>query len=194
MIVDPLDGTREYGEPGRSDWAVHAREGGRYEWDSAAPVAVAHAAGLHVSRIDGSESGGPSRIFYVHKRSQSRTHTQFLTALAGRLFCVRCPVMTGSGNPEALSLRWSRDTFLEILFVLASCGIRPAAYDLIGPGFLTSWIPIRRTRRHLSTCGVPNGPADLAFHHFLHCFVWTGWGVVLTVPLVAEELGAETCL
>ena len=22
-IVDPLDGTREYGEPGRSDWAVH---------------------------------------------------------------------------------------------------------------------------------------------------------------------------
>jgi len=22
-IVDPLDGTREYGEPGRRDWAVH---------------------------------------------------------------------------------------------------------------------------------------------------------------------------
>ena len=22
-IIDPLDGTREYGEPGRSDWAVH---------------------------------------------------------------------------------------------------------------------------------------------------------------------------
>jgi 3'(2'), 5'-bisphosphate nucleotidase len=22
-IVDPLDGTREYGEPGRTDWAVH---------------------------------------------------------------------------------------------------------------------------------------------------------------------------
>ncbi len=135
-IVDPLDGTREYGE-GRSDWAVHialaihgeaqigavalpglsltlssasprplpsragaprmvvsrtrpAQEalsvaqtlqaelipmgsagakamavargeadiylhsGGQYEWDSCAPVAVATAAGLHVSRIDGS--------------------------------------------------------------------------------------------------------------------------------------------
>ena len=135
-IVDPLDGTREYGE-GRSDWAVHialaiegraeigavalpgltltlssaapqplpprsgaprmvvsrtrpAQEalsvaetlkaelipmgsagakamavargeadiylhsGGQYEWDSCAPVAVAQAAGLHVSRIDGS--------------------------------------------------------------------------------------------------------------------------------------------
>jgi len=137
-IVDPLDGTREYGEPGRTDWAVHvalwergdltagavalpARDrvlstaavpvvpdaapgpiriavsrsraprlvsglaelvdaelvpigsagakvaavvlgvvdayvhaGGQYEWDSAAPVAVARAAGLHTSRIDGS--------------------------------------------------------------------------------------------------------------------------------------------
>ena len=139
-IVDPLDGTREFGEPGRTDWAVHvalweggalragavalpARDrlfgttdpvelpadrpgrplrlvvsrtrppaflqamagelgaeligmgsagaktaavlsgeadayvhsGGQYEWDSAAPVAVARKAGLHASRIDGSE-------------------------------------------------------------------------------------------------------------------------------------------
>jgi 3'(2'), 5'-bisphosphate nucleotidase len=137
-IVDPLDGTSEFGEPGRHDWAVHvalwdgdhfgagavsipaldlifctdpapvvppfARErprlvtsrnrnpyvavvianaleadavrlgsagakamavvtgeadiyvhdGGMYQWDSAAPAAVALAAGLHVSRIDGS--------------------------------------------------------------------------------------------------------------------------------------------
>ncbi len=136
-IVDPLDGTREYGEPGRVDWAVHialwsggelvagavalpalgitlgsdeppavppaarslriavsrtrpphfvtdvagklgaelvpmgsagykvtavvrgeaeayVHAGGQYEWDSAAPVAVARAAGLHASRIDGS--------------------------------------------------------------------------------------------------------------------------------------------
>lgn len=136
-IIDPLDGTREFAEPGRADWAVHValwqggglsagavalpaqgitlatpvvprpsggperprilvsrsrppaqaeqlRErldgtliemgsagakvaaviggraeiyvhaGGQYEWDSAAPVAVARAAGLHASRIDGS--------------------------------------------------------------------------------------------------------------------------------------------
>jgi 3'(2'), 5'-bisphosphate nucleotidase len=137
-IVDPLDGTREYSEPPRHDWAVHvalvedgelvagavalpaqgrtlatgaplpastprtgaprllvsrtrptehaiqlahalgadlvpmgsagakamavvlgeadvyAHSGGQYEWDSAAPVAVAAAAGLHVSRLDGS--------------------------------------------------------------------------------------------------------------------------------------------
>ncbi|WP_370330810.1 3'(2'),5'-bisphosphate nucleotidase CysQ [Mycolicibacterium hippocampi] len=37
---------------GLSDVYVHA--GGQYEWDSAAPVAVARSAGLHTSRIDGS--------------------------------------------------------------------------------------------------------------------------------------------
>jgi 3'(2'), 5'-bisphosphate nucleotidase len=35
-----------------TDAYVHA--GGQYEWDSAAPVVVARAAGLHTSRIDGS--------------------------------------------------------------------------------------------------------------------------------------------
>jgi len=143
-IIDPLDGTREFGEPGRTDWAVHValwergdasdsgdltagavslpaqdkvlstspgapeagegigrvrivvsrtraprfvrdisdligaelmplgsagakvaavvcgeadayvHGGGFYEWDTAAPVAVARAAGFHASRIDGS--------------------------------------------------------------------------------------------------------------------------------------------
>jgi 3'(2'), 5'-bisphosphate nucleotidase len=37
---------------GAVDAYVHA--GGQYEWDSAAPVAVALAAGLHASRVDGS--------------------------------------------------------------------------------------------------------------------------------------------
>jgi 3'(2'), 5'-bisphosphate nucleotidase len=37
---------------GLADVYVHA--GGQYEWDSAAPVAVARAAGLHTSRLDGS--------------------------------------------------------------------------------------------------------------------------------------------
>ena len=107
-IVDPLDGTREFSEPPRDDWAVHValwqgrdgegdlvagavaqpglgqtfttgrppvvpsstgakvisvvrdvsdayvHAGGQYEWDSAAPVAVARAAGLFTSRVDGS--------------------------------------------------------------------------------------------------------------------------------------------
>ena len=37
---------------GRADAYIHA--GGQYEWDSAAPVGVCLAAGLHASRIDGS--------------------------------------------------------------------------------------------------------------------------------------------
>ena len=37
---------------GEADAYVHG--GGQYEWDSAAPVAVAAAAGLHTSRLDGS--------------------------------------------------------------------------------------------------------------------------------------------
>jgi 3'(2'), 5'-bisphosphate nucleotidase len=36
---------------GEADIYLHA--GGQYEWDSCAPVAVAAAAGLHCSRIDG---------------------------------------------------------------------------------------------------------------------------------------------
>ena len=38
----------------RNEADVYVHDGGQYEWDSAAPVAVAAAAGLHVSRLDGS--------------------------------------------------------------------------------------------------------------------------------------------
>lgn len=47
---------------GLSDVYVHT--GGQYEWDSAAPVAVARAAGLHTSRIDG------TRLAYNQRDSQ----------------------------------------------------------------------------------------------------------------------------
>jgi len=42
---------------------VHA--GGQYEWDSAAPVAVAQAAGFHVSRLDGSPMIYNQRNTYI---------------------------------------------------------------------------------------------------------------------------------
>jgi 3'(2'), 5'-bisphosphate nucleotidase len=38
----------------RGEAEVYAHAGGQYEWDSCAPVAVAAAAGLHCSRLDGS--------------------------------------------------------------------------------------------------------------------------------------------
>nr|WP_296775174.1 3'(2'),5'-bisphosphate nucleotidase CysQ [Rhodococcus sp. (in: high G+C Gram-positive bacteria)] len=37
----------------RGDVDAYVHSGGQWEWDSAAPVGVAHAAGLHCSRIDG---------------------------------------------------------------------------------------------------------------------------------------------
>jgi 3'(2'), 5'-bisphosphate nucleotidase len=36
------------------DADIYAHSGGQYEWDNAAPAAVAISAGLHVSRLDGS--------------------------------------------------------------------------------------------------------------------------------------------
>jgi 3'(2'), 5'-bisphosphate nucleotidase len=65
---------------GEVDAYVHS--GGQYEWDSAAPVAVARAAGLHTSRIDGSnlsynseqpDTGYliiPSRLLHFARRDQ----------------------------------------------------------------------------------------------------------------------------
>ena len=38
----------------RGEADIYAHSGGQYEWDSCAPVAVATAAGLHCSRLDGS--------------------------------------------------------------------------------------------------------------------------------------------
>ncbi len=38
----------------RGEGDVYLHSGGQYEWDSAAPVAVARAAGVHASRLDGS--------------------------------------------------------------------------------------------------------------------------------------------
>lgn len=38
----------------RGEADIYLHTGGQYEWDSAAPVAVAAAYGLHCSRVDGS--------------------------------------------------------------------------------------------------------------------------------------------
>ena len=62
QVRDQLNGTLvEMGSAGAKVAAViqgladvYVHGGGQYEWDSAAPVAVARAAGLHTSRLDGS--------------------------------------------------------------------------------------------------------------------------------------------
>ncbi|WP_298322318.1 3'(2'),5'-bisphosphate nucleotidase CysQ [Haloactinopolyspora sp.] len=48
---------------GEVDAYIHA--GGQYEWDSAAPVAVALAAGLHASRIDGAPMRYNTKDTYI---------------------------------------------------------------------------------------------------------------------------------
>jgi len=61
-VAEALDGEMLFmGSAGAKAMAVvqghadiYAHTGGQYEWDSCAPVAVALAAGLHASRIDGS--------------------------------------------------------------------------------------------------------------------------------------------
>jgi 3'(2'), 5'-bisphosphate nucleotidase len=61
VIAEALDGELvELGSAGAKAMAVvlgeaevYAHSGGQHEWDSAAPVAVARAAGLHASRLDG---------------------------------------------------------------------------------------------------------------------------------------------
>ena len=59
-VVDPLDGTREYGEPPRGDWAVHVAL-----WDARADTVVAGAVALpaqeDVLSSDGSALGGAAR-------------------------------------------------------------------------------------------------------------------------------------
>ena len=51
-IVDPLDGTREFGEPGRTDWAVHVAL-----WESDALLAPGGTT-PRAPRKPGSSSGG----------------------------------------------------------------------------------------------------------------------------------------
>jgi 3'(2'), 5'-bisphosphate nucleotidase len=101
-IVDPLDGTREFGEPGRSDWAVHVAL-----WNqktvSLAAGAIALPAMYRVLGTDPPPSypplhsdvaaGGPIRIAVSRTRPPS-----FLAALAEREHAV--PVPMGSAGAK----------------------------------------------------------------------------------------------
>ena len=49
----------------RGEADIYAHSGGQYEWDSCAPVAVAAAAGLHCSRLDGSPMAYNNKDVYL---------------------------------------------------------------------------------------------------------------------------------
>jgi 3'(2'), 5'-bisphosphate nucleotidase len=108
-IVDPLDGTREYGEPGRSDWAVHIALWSR---TSSAPfglaaAAVALPAQRRVIATDGppgyppmspsAAAGGPLRLAASRSRPPA-----FLTGLAERLGAELVPMGSAGAKIAAV--------------------------------------------------------------------------------------------
>ena len=100
-IIDPLDGTREYVIPGRTDWAVHIAlwERGR----EIAAAAVAQPAIGVVRRSDqpmpsvGGRATGPIRIVVSDSRPPS-----FVDAVAARLDAVVSPM--GSAGAKAMAV------------------------------------------------------------------------------------------
>lgn len=58
----------------RGEADIYLHSGGQYEWDSAAPVAVAHAHGLHCSRIDGSALKYNNADVYMPDLLMARAH------------------------------------------------------------------------------------------------------------------------
>src|ERR1700691_6470388 len=77
-IVDPLDGTREFGEPGRTDWAVHVALWERREAEGAGDLTAGAVAlpaqGKVLSTLDppGDSAGAPTgRLRIVVSRTRA---------------------------------------------------------------------------------------------------------------------------
>lgn len=108
-IIDPLDGTREYSESGRTDWAVHVAL-----WESGRLVAGAvalPAQGLTLSAGDPPELppayGGPLRLIVSRTRASA-----LVLAVAERLGAVTVPM--GSAGAKAMSvLRGESEAYLH---------------------------------------------------------------------------------
>ena len=105
-IVDPLDGTREFGEEGRTDWAVHVALWERSALDNGLGGLTAAAVALPARRMtlstDGHfpalpTTGAPARIAVSRSR-----RPEFIDALADDIGAV--PVPIGSAGMKAMSI------------------------------------------------------------------------------------------
>ncbi|GIH09085.1 3'(2'),5'-bisphosphate nucleotidase CysQ [Rhizocola hellebori] len=115
-IVDPLDGTREFGEPGRSDWAVHVALWSR-QTESLAAGAIALPAVSRVLSTDVAPSypplhpsaaaGGPIRIVTSRTRPPS-----FLPALASSIGAELVP-MGSAGAKIAAVITGEADAYIH---------------------------------------------------------------------------------
>jgi 3'(2'), 5'-bisphosphate nucleotidase len=112
-IVDPLDGTREYGEPGRSDWAVHVALWVRGPGLTAGAVALpADGDPLATLLYDGAQPapapyGGQPRIVLSRTRAP-----EWVAAVAGRIGAVTA-AMGSAGAKIAAVVRGDAEAYLH---------------------------------------------------------------------------------
>src|ERR1700691_907687 len=96
-IVDPLDGTREFGEPGRTDWAVHVALWERGELTAGAVALPAQAAVLSTAEPQVTR---PERPDHALRFVVSRTRPpEFTTRLAEKTGAELVPL--GSAGAKA---------------------------------------------------------------------------------------------
>jgi 3'(2'), 5'-bisphosphate nucleotidase len=108
-IIDPLDGTREYGMPGRDDWAVHVALWERGAGITAAAVAQPSIDGLYASdTVEAELRPRPRRKFLV---SDSRP-PEFAPAVAEALGAVLAP-MGSAGAKTMAVVRGQADAYLH---------------------------------------------------------------------------------
>ncbi|MDQ3465759.1 MAG: 3'(2'),5'-bisphosphate nucleotidase CysQ [Actinomycetota bacterium] len=108
-IVDPLDGTREYSEAGRTDWAVHVAlwQSGRLVAGAVALPALGLTLGTGEPPTLPAAYGGPSRLVVSRTRPPA-----LVTAVCGQIGGVTVPM--GSAGAKAMSVvRGEADAYLH---------------------------------------------------------------------------------
>ncbi|MGH3623793.1 MAG: 3'(2'),5'-bisphosphate nucleotidase CysQ [Sciscionella sp.] len=108
-IVDPLDGTREFGEPGREDWAVHVALADARELVAGAVVLPAR--GVVLSTVDPPTPRRQARDVIRIVASRSR-QPAFLAPLARRLGAEIVP-LGSAGAKTAAVLLGEADAYLH---------------------------------------------------------------------------------
>lgn len=108
-IVDPLDGTREFAEPGRTDWAVHVALWERGELTAGAVALPAEGATLHTGLPPTPPARRPGPLRLAVSRSRPPALVQ---DLAQRLGAELVPM--GSAGVKAMSVvRGETDAYVH---------------------------------------------------------------------------------
>ena len=110
-IVDPLDGTREFGEPGRTDWAVHVALWERGDLSAGAVALPAQGRILSTANIPATPHGaaataaGPGQLRIVVSRTRPPEYNQRLADRAG---AVLLPLGSAGGQGRCCPMRGCR--------------------------------------------------------------------------------------